>query len=83
MGCEPSKTWTANDIRAAMAEKRRPGQRHGGSKAGNLRLISAAVSLGIVTREQAKGRSLWNAETVAAFVVKHKLHARITVNPAE
>jgi hypothetical protein len=79
MGCDPTKSWKVEVILDAIKSKRLPGQRAGGSAADGKRLISAAVALGVVTREQAKGRSQWKADEVRAFVAKHRLTERIQV----
>jgi hypothetical protein len=79
MKCNPSKTWNAEAILDALKAKRLPGQRKGGTVGNARKLISAAVSLGVVTREQAKGRSAWKADEVHAFVAKHRLTERIQV----
>lgn len=77
-GRDASKTWSADTIAKAIETGRLPGSRKasGGLNAADARkLISAAVSLGIVTRKEANGRSKWKADAVHAFVAKHNLQA--------
>lgn len=75
-GVAPTKSWGEREILDAIVNNRKPGERKNGTATEGRKLISAAVALGLISREEVKGRSEWKAEQILVVVAKYNLRAR-------